>query len=350
VVHLELGWDAYEPQDGVFDTTYIAQVQQRLATMRGAGMRVVLGLGLQYPPNWVYNYPNARYVDQFGNTSGMVNLTWNSTLRSKAEQFLARVNADLGLANFWAVRVGSGGSVETLFPDEAGRNAYWGYDANAQASSPFPGWRPGQTSWNGQPFTTTQVGQWYDWYQGSLVDGVNWQIAAYRGLGYTGFLQVVMPGQGTRPTDYTQAIGGYLNGAGDSNQTMGRAAVWDRVLAKIADKANVVAYVSSMADGSGGNDLCTSSDSSVSPTSTTVLNWSATRWISYNANRYGLPKMGENPGRSDTNIYGLTMMQNAAAQMQSCGFQGLMWAHDFNLYDGVSGVSLAGYSTVIRAY
>ena len=34
----------------------------------------------------------------------------------------------------------------------------------------------------------------------------------------------------------------------------------------------------------------------------------------------------------------------------SCGFQGLMWAHDADLYDGASGVSLGDYENVIRGY
>jgi hypothetical protein len=107
VVHLELGWDAYEPGDGVFSSSYAAQAKDRLAAFKAAGLKVVLGLGLQYPPSWVFNYPNSRYIDQFGNTGGNVaNLTWNATLRQKAEQYLARVHADLGLDNFWAVRVG----------------------------------------------------------------------------------------------------------------------------------------------------------------------------------------------------------------------------------------------------
>jgi hypothetical protein len=350
VVHLELNWGAYEPADGAFSSSYASDARNRLAAMRAAGMKVVLGLGLQYPPSWVFNYPNSRYVDQYGNTANVVNLTWNSTLRQKADAYLARVNADLGLSSFWAVRVGSGGNVETLYPDESGRNAYWAYNANAQAGSPFPGWRPGQTSWNGQPFTTAQVGQWYDWYLGSLVDGVNWQLDGYRRLGFTGYLQVLMPGVGSRPSEYNAAIAGYLGGTGDGLHTMGRGAVWDRLLARISDRTHVVAYVSSVADGSGGNDLCSTSDATVSSTSSAVLGWSATRWISYNATKYGLAKNGENPGRGDTNSYGLTMLQSAAAQMQSCGFQGLMWAHDFNLYDGVSGVSLADYAAVLNSY
>jgi hypothetical protein len=317
--------------------------------MRAAGMKVVLGLGLQYPPAWVFSYPDSRYVDQYGNTAPVANLTFNATLRQKAGQYLARVNADLGLNNFWAVRVGAGGNIETLYPDEMGRNAYWAYDATAQAGSPYPGWRPGQTSWNGQPVTTAMVASWYDWYVRSLVSGVNWQLDAYRSLGYGGFLQVLLPGQGVRPTDDAKAIADYLRGAGDANGTVGRGAAWERVLAAIANRTNVVAYVSSVADGSGSDDLCSPADAGVAPTSGVFIGWSAARWVSYLASRYGLARNGENPGPSDTNSYGSAMLRRAAAQMQSCGFQGLMWAHDVNLYDGQSGMGLADYGTTIAA-
>jgi hypothetical protein len=195
-----------------------------------------------------------------------------------------------------------------------------------------------------------QVQQWYDWYLGAMVDGINWQVATYKRLGYTGGLQVLMPGLGSRPSEYTSAINGYLDGTGDPNHTMGRAAVWHKVIDAISDKQNVVAYVSSVADGSGGNDLCQAGDAAVSLGDSRINDWSATRWVSYLANRYGMAKNGENPGRTDTNSYGRSMMQAAAQQMQACGFQGLMWAHDSNLYDGASGVTLADYAAVIAQY
>jgi hypothetical protein len=353
VVELELGWDNYEPQDGVFNGTYVSQMRQRLATMRAAGLKVVLGAGLQYPPSWAYSYPNSRYVNQFGGTSRELNLTFNATLRAKAQQYLARLQADFDLNSFWAVRVGAGGNGETLYPADNGdginTNAYWAFDPTAQASSPFPGWEPGQTTYAGRSFTTTDVRTWYDWYVGSLVNGVDWQLTTYRNLGFTGFLQVLLPGQGTRPLDYEKAIAGYLNGAGDGNRTMSRGAAWDRVIAKIHDKRNVVAYVSSLADGSGSDDVCESTDASVALTAPEIGLWSAARWVSYLANQYGLPKNGENPGPSDTNSYGTTMLGQAVAQMKACGFQGLMWAHDPDLYSSTSGISLADYSKVISA-
>jgi len=353
VVHLELGWDNYEPTDGVFNETYIAQMRQRLVTMRGAGMQVVLGAGLQYPPAWAYTYPDSRYVNQFGGTSRELNLTFNATLRAKAARYLARLDADFDLNSFWAVRIGAGGSIETVYPAHtaggAASNAYWGFDTNAQASSPLPGWKPGQTTLNGRAVSTAQVETWYDWYVGALVGGVNWQLDVYRGLGFGGYLQVLMPGQGARPLDDQKAIGAYLNGSGDGNRTMSRGAAWHRALAKIANKTNVVAYVSSMADGSGWDDTCQATDGSVGLNAPAIGLWSAARWISYLADRHGLAKNGENPGRNDTNGYGTAMLARATAQMTSCGFQGLMWAHDAPLYDPTSGISLADYSTVIRA-
>lgn len=353
VVELELGWDNYEPTEGVFNETYIAQMRQRLTAMRAAGMKVVLGAGLQYPPAWAYSYSNSRYVNQFGGTSRELNLTFNATLRARAARYLARIDADFDLNSFWAVRVGAGGSVETVYPAHnaggAASNAYWGFDANAQASSPLPGWKPGQTTLNGSAVSTSQVRAWYDWYLGALVDGVDWQLATYRNLGFGGYLQVLMPGQGTRPLDYEKAIAGYLNGSGDGNRTMSRGAAWHRVIAKITDTTKVVAYVSSMADGSGWDDTCQGSDGSVAVTAPAIGLWSAARWISYLADRRGLAKNGENPGRNDTNGYGTAMLARATAQMTACGFQGLMWAHDAPLYDPTSGISLADYSTVIRA-
>ena len=353
VVHLELGWNNYEPTEGAFNTTYINQMRQRLATMRAAGLKVVLGAGLQYPPGWDFAYPNSRYVNQYGATSSELNLTFNATLQAKAARYLARIDADFDLDSFWAVRVGAGGNIETLYPsptaDGAHGNAYWAYDPAAQASSPFPGWQPGQTSYQGRSFTTADVQSWYDWYVGALVDGVDWQLATYRSLGFSGFLQVLLPGQGTRPLDYAKGISTYLDGSADGNRTMSRGAAWDRVLGGIADKRNVVAYVSSMADGSGWNDVCQSGDSGVAPTSSAIGLWSAARYISYLADRHGLAKNGENPGPNDTNSYGTTMLDRAAAQMRACGFQGLMWAHDINLYSSTSGISLADYSRVISA-
>ncbi|HLG70905.1 MAG TPA: hypothetical protein VK009_10820 [Chloroflexota bacterium] len=361
VAELDLGWSLYEPEDGVFDPGYAASIKQKLQAFQAAGMRVVLGPGLYYPPSWVFTYPGSRYVNQYGDQSGMLNLTFNALLRTRAELYLDHVRQDLGLQNFWAVRIGAGGDPEINYPAETingHSNSYWAFDAAAQSgsglpgsipTSPMPGWKPGDATYQGQPVTTAQVQKWYDWYLGALVDTVNWQVATFNKLGYGGYKQLVMAGLGSRPDEYATAISQRLNGAGDPNLTMGRGAVWNKVMDGLADRSTTMAYVSSMADGSAGDNVCQPSDSSVSVSDPQVDYWSAARWISYNANRYSMAKMGENPGSPAPN-YGPVMMQHAASQMQGCGMQGFMWAHDQDLYTSGSGATLQQYAAVIAQY
>jgi hypothetical protein len=184
-----------------------------------------------------------------------------------------------------------------------------------------------------------------------MVDGINWQIAAYRRNGYTGYIQVLMPGVGTRPADYVTAIGAYLSGPGDASQTMGRAAVWDKVVDDLSDRRGVVLYISSLADGSGGDDQCQPGDRTVGRDDPAIMDWSAARWLSYNADRYQMLKNGENPGRVDmTPGYGQAMLTAAIGQMRSCGLQGLMWAHDFDLNASNSPLSLDEYGRRIAEH
>ena len=74
---------------------------------------------------------------------------------------------------------------------------------------------------------------------------------------------------------------------------MGRGAAWHKLLDLITDRSKVVAYVSSLADGSGWDDVCQAADSSVAITDPQIGLWSAARWVSYNANRLGMAKSGE---------------------------------------------------------
>jgi hypothetical protein len=124
----------------------------------------------------------------------------------------------------------------------------------------------------------------------------------------------------------------------------------------LPDKTNVVAYISSVADNSGGNDGCQPSDASVPLTSPVMDSWSATRWISAIARQNGLLVGGENPGYDqpfslkpdylDTSSSG--MMADAISQAQSCGFQVFYWAHDVRLWDGTLPFSL--YASSIAPY
>ena len=335
---LELDWASYEPQQGVFDSSYVQSMETGLRQLQEAGMKVTLGLGLQNPPSWIFELPDSTYVDQNGNASFEANFVFNEAVRQQADLYLANVASQLGLSNFWAIRLTSGGDDEMLYPPGG---SYWAFDQAAltgdglpptMTPNPFPSWRPGEAG-----LTPAQIDQWVDWYIGGLDDVTNWQMSTLSGLGFSGYYELVTPGSGTRPDVLAQEEQENL-----PDGTTGVGAVWDRYYAGLSDKTNVMAYVSSVADGSGGDDSCTTGDDSLALDSPTMDSWSTTRWISRIADQNGLLKGGENPGLGSstaldaqyTNTSSTGMMADAIRQAVSCGFRVFYWAHDEDLWDG----------------
>jgi len=103
-----------------------------------------------------------------------------------------------------------------------------------------------------------------------------------------------------------------------------------------------MAYISSVADNSGGNDSCQPADTTLPLTSPAMDTWSATRWITRIARQYGLTIGGENPGLNlpasldtfYTDTTGAGMMAAATRQARTCGLTDFYWAHDIHLWDG----------------
>jgi len=387
VVMQTIAWKDYEPADGIFDENYMADVKNRIKIDLAAGMKVVISPALHYPPTWVMNLPGARYVNQYGMNAPPTwaggyeepNFVFSQTVRDRVAQFetsmMHQLASDpaIGFKNIWAIRYVNGSLGEAMYPsanDQQGHtNSYWGFDANAQGqaadrpttipSTPFPGWQPGERTYNSQPFSTTQVQQWYSWYFNAHTDFVNWHTQLYRnphGINYQGDLQLQTPGFGARAFEYYDSLLHYLDGSHDPNGVVASAAVWYKLYPALTRKANVIAYVSSMADGSGipRDDDCHGGEAHVDyTTDPQVNNWSAARYITGLADKYGMKKNGENPGFEDPHIgvpYNLFMMQKAASQMASCQFQGMFWAHDADLYSGKARVTLQQYTNVITRY
>jgi len=350
VAMLELSWSDYEPARGEWNEAYIRAQQERLHALLASNRRVSLALGLHYTPGWVFDIPDSRYVDDHGQTSEELNVVFNQGVRDEVAVYLSRVAVDLGIDDFWSVRLTSGGLAEVLYPDGG---SYWAFDANALGGAalpsslrpnPLPDWRPGET---GVP--ATAVASWAGWYVSALADVVTWQMKTLNNLGFTGYFEVLTPGSGVRPAAYRQAVDHHLPPG-----LLGVGAVWDRLYAALPRERNVVAYVSSVADGSGGDDSCAPTDRAVALDDPMAQDWSATRWISRVADEYGFPKRGENPGYDesstldghyrDTSADG--MMVAAIRQSRDCGFQGLYWAHDEQLWDGT--VDFARFASLAR--
>ncbi|HXO23628.1 MAG TPA: discoidin domain-containing protein [Streptosporangiaceae bacterium] len=349
----EFNWASFEPTQGVLSSSYLATMKSELASYQAAGQKVTLGLGLQNPPSWVFNLANSKYIDQNGNTSTEANFVFSQAVRTAAASYLSLVAAAMPMSNFWAIRLTSGGDGEMLYP---GGGAYWAFDqaaltgtglASGMTRNPDPSWKPGTSG-----LTQAQISTWVNWYIGGLDNVTNWQMTTLSGLGFTGYYETVTPGSGTRPDGLTQTEQQNLSNDG----TTGVGAVWNLYYAQLSNKTNVIAYISSVADQSGGNDSCQASDASLALTSTTMDAWSATRWISRIAVANNLPVGGENPGYGlpasldsfYTNTSSTGMMASAIRMAVSCNFKVFYWAHDIHLWDGT--LTFASYASSIAPY
>jgi hypothetical protein len=349
----EYNWASFEPTQGVLSSSYLATMKSELASYQAAGQKVTLGLGLENPPSWVFNLADSTYVDQNGDVSTEANFVFSQAVRTAAAQFLSLVNAAIPMSNFYAIRLTSGGDGEMLYP---GGGTYWAFDkaaltgtglASGMTRNPDPSWKPGTAG-----LTQAQITTWVNWYVGGLDTVTNWQMQTLTSLGFTGYYETVTPGSGTRPDTLTKTEQANLSNDG----TTGVGAVWNLYYAQLINKTNVIAYISSVADNSGGNDDCQASDTSLALGNDTMDSWSATRWITRIAAQYGLAVGGENPGYGlpasldsfYTNTSSTGMMATALGMALSCDFKVFYWAHDIHLWDGTIPFSL--YASSIAPY
>lgn len=368
VAHLQVHWDRFEPADGVYDRGYADEVAAELREFRAAGARVEVSLGLQHPPDWVFEkHASAAFADQYGNRSAEVpNLVFSRALREEAARYAARVAEELGPDAFWAVRVGVSETGEFTYPgspEGAEGASYWAFDDAAQGRSaglpagvratPLPGWRPGDAAYRGVPVTSAQVATWDDWYLASLADAVNWQVRLYRSLGFDGVVKVLVPGSGYYPADRAAAVRSRLDGS-VAPALLARGAGFFRTVGLVRKDGEVHIVPTSVVDGTGEprNNGCAPDDARIdvqAPPSAVPRTWSSVRWVTAIAAREGFPVSGESAG-PHVAPYHPGVMEEAARQTRSCRLEGLMWAFDENLYDGTPGSSLREYAHMIDRF
>ena len=348
----EFNWGAFEPAQGTLSASYLAAMKSELAAYTAAGDQVTLGLGLEDPPSWVFSLADATYTDNTGAASPDANLVFSAAVRSAAATYLSLVAAKMPLTSFAAIRLGAGtGDGEMLYP---GDGTYWAFDhaaltgtglAAGMTRNPDPSWRPGRSG-----LTQAQISAWVSWYIGGLDNLTGWEMTTLGGLGFHGTYELLTPGSGTRPDGLAQTERANLSDDG----TTGVGAVWNLYYAQLPSKTSAMAYISSVADQSGGNDSCQATDTTLPLTSTTMDSWSATRWITRIAHQYGLSTGGENPGLNlpasldtfYTNTGPSGMMAAAIRQARTCGLTDFYWAHDIHLWDGT--IPFTTYTTMIK--
>ncbi len=350
LAHIDLNWAQYEPQQNVYSTSYISSIQAQINQLRSSGMQIVLGFGTQYTPNWIFNIPNSRYVDQYGDQyistspgKDVPNFVFNQAVRDQVNLYLSHVFFDLG-TNFFAVRVGGGWYGELNYGEanyNGHTNCYWGFGNLAQGIAsglatgvnvnPVPNWTPGTPSSN-----HSSAVAFLNWYVNSLQEYQNWQIITVRKY-YKGNIAVLYPSWGIRPSGYTAAINDDLNGSSGEEQTGEVQNGWDfaQMISSITDP-NVIPYTTWIdSNPSYGND--NSSDQTL---------WSPAHWIAYLAqtNPLHLRVWGENTG-SDS----YTNMQLSLSRMVQYNYMGIMWAFDSQLNSGTY-ASLSQYANLIAQY
>ena len=338
VAMMEIFWDRYEPRKGEFNAAYAAQQRGRLKRLKAIGFQVTLAPGTYNPPRWLAQEPNAHFIDQNGARSQNLNYVFNARMRGFFERYLERIDADLGLENFWAIRLSAGGNAEMLYP---GGGTYWAFDPNAQNGSdrpadlprcPYPGWKPGQAG-----LSPTQTRQWADWYIRCLALTADWQMKVMNRLGFTGWYQILTPGSGARPSSYDDAINNRL-----PDGIVGVGAAWHKLYEFLPDKRRAVVYISSVADLSGNDDQTQPDDVDVAISDPKANSWSATRWQVRVAREYNMKVGGENPGYNAppklnphyVDVSPSGMLARSLAQARAGDFQCFYWAHSDRLWDG----------------
>ena len=315
--HLELSWASYEPSPGVFDSTYAANQRSKLSQLRQAGLQVTLDAGLQYPPAWVFSLDSAtRFVDQYGDTwhgslsEDVPDAVFDSNVRNAEAAYIARIAADLG-TGFDAVRAGGLLQDELRYPDASYNghtNCYWGFDAHAQATSPVPGWIPGQAD-------STKASQFLAWYLQSIDGFESWLVGTYRSHFPTAWLQVLMPSWGLRPGDTTNAIASDLNGSTPPATwgTLEMGLDWANQVTVAQGDSRVMAYSTWLERGDDG---------------TTPQTLGPAHYLVTLASPLGRPVAGENATATDS----ISTMQTVVQRVKSWGLVGLMWLDEPQLF------------------
>lgn len=359
----EITWANYQPtSQAAQDNSYVASILTALGQVQSAGFNdLTLSTGSHYQASWITGGANStKFLAEDGTTySSGIDTVWAASGRLIWQQYIDRVANDIGLNNFTVIRINSISDGEFLYESSPARH-FFAYGAapqlgtglaTGQAITPFPGWITGSA--NNGVTTAAQVQTWLTWYLQSLVNSAAWQMAYFRSKGFTGKFEVLCSGTGSFPNNTTTQVNGFLP---NPSNIVAVGAVWDQLiplLAALTEAPNIVIELSAMGDGSGQpvDNVAGSTDQAVTVSGTNVNNWSATRWVAYNATKAGFALAGENTGFSTGNAVRYAdpsnqgVMALAVQQAKAAGLSRYYWAHDNKLQDGT--VTLANYAANI---
>jgi hypothetical protein len=369
VVTVSLSWRQFEPIEGQINTAYVQEIKNQINQFKAAGMQVILSAGVQYTPDWIFNYPHSRFatldpaaanpikVEYTTTENGkkVSNMVFNQVLRTKQATYWSKLFEQFG-TDFYAVRLGGGWYGEVNYPTHqyGGRtNAYWAFDDIAQGNvpavdltkylpeginvSPVPGWVPGMAA-----ASTDTASKFISWYMDSQKNYHDWQIKTVRTL-YSGNLIMMYPSWGVRPGDIEAAVASNLNGttAAEVNGELQRGFDFTRYIKGITDP-RVIIYTTWLE--ATGNDA-----------STNPARWTPVKYLASLAHQHPLKlRVGGENGGCDSALE----MEYIFGQMQKYGLVGVTWAFEPQLYGqntssctaGKSIATIDDYSRLIGQY
>ncbi|SDI79012.1 hypothetical protein SAMN05444157_0172 [Frankineae bacterium MT45] len=341
---LGLGWDNIEPQSGVFSSYELGLVASRLKTLQQAGYHVILDLGLQYPPSWVFGLAGAtRFVDQYGDSwhgplsQDVPNAVFNVAVRAAQGQYIARVAAALGAKNFASIRVGGLLSGELRYPPatyNGHSNLLWDYDPAARAQAPYPDWRPATgagTASTEAPQQMQQAQASLAYYYSSLTGYQTWLMKTVAAAFGTTNQEVLFPSWGLRPGMTEAAIA-----AGDRGTT--NAEINGMISSGLDWPAQVAAIAAAHINGTV---YCTWLDAPAQ--GTTIQQVTPIDYLASLAKEYGLPVAGENTGGG-----GPAALTLSVKRAKADGLTGVMYMSGSMVQQGRAGVTISTLLAALR--
>ncbi|MFC4902316.1 hypothetical protein [Kocuria oceani] len=386
LAQMDVRWDRLEPVLGNVDREYADELAMAVDSCRTAGIEVILGLGLQYAPDWVSELPDGKYLDQHGNAHpGRVpNVVFSRDVRWAFEQHAANVLELLPDGSVHAIRIGTNEAGELGYPGgghvgSSSDTGFWAFNDAAKTGNglppsvekaPLPGWAPGDRVWRDQAVAQDQVATWFEWYSKSVADTVIWQAKMLRELGFAGDFHVPLAGRGVLPIDLRRAIASDLDGTGDRDGSLERGLYYPDQLPALADGIgtdSLAVGVTGLDDATAvqaraqrpATDTCSPMDQQVDLVSQpNVENWSASRWTIANARKVGVQVIGENPGSprapgtgGDPESDNLRdQLEHAPRYANECGLSTFLWAFEDDLFGDPRQMSLIEYRETISAY
>jgi hypothetical protein len=284
---LSAAWDRLEPSPGVFNPAATNALRTELSTLQHAGYQVILDLGLQYPPAWVFALPGStRFVNQFGDSwhgvlsTDVPNSVFNQYVRAAEASYIHHLGSILGSSNISSIRVGGLLSGELRYPPSSymgHKNLIWDYDSAAKTRAPFPSWRPGAG-------TAAQASASLQYYFNSLTNYEIWLMSRVDSAFPAVNQEMMFPSWGLRPGMTQAAISAGMHGTTNAevNGMISAGLDWpSQVRAMALSGLSVTIYCTWLDAPSQGTSLA-----QIPPIA----------YLSTLATKYGLPLAGENTG------------------------------------------------------